>query len=154
MFATNTVQNRTAKTNDHYKVLHCISLSQIRTTQWLLALLPVFIMLQFSWTVIPAYVILCTALPIATVAVGIFYTNLLPFILDQMIGASAEELSAAVHWYYWGFNLGPLTLYLLQCIPIWSIMVQHNNSSYHPPHTCHTLPISSSAIRLPTPQLA
>ena len=82
-------------------------------------------MLQFSWTVIPAYVFLCTALPIAIVAMGIYYTNLLPITMDQMIGASAEELSAAVHWYYWGFNLALLTLYLLQCIPIWSIMVQH-----------------------------
>ena len=29
------------------------------------------------------------------------YANILPFITDQMIGASGDELSAAVHWWYW-----------------------------------------------------
>ena len=91
---------------------------------WLM-LVSVFIMLQFSWTPIPPIVLLCTTLPIAAVGVGVFYTNLLPFTLDQMIGASAEELSAAIHWYYWGFNLGLLTLSLLKCIPIWNTMFQH-----------------------------
>ena len=31
------------------------------------------------------------------------YANILPFITDQMIGASGDELSAAVHWWYWSF---------------------------------------------------
>ena len=30
-----------------------------------------------------------------------FVANSLPFITDQMIGASGDELSAAVDWYYW-----------------------------------------------------
>ena len=32
-----------------------------------------------------------------------------------MIGASAEELSAAVQWYYWGFFVSPLITYALPC---------------------------------------
>ena len=30
-----------------------------------------------------------------------FAANILPFITDQMIGASGAELSVAVDWYYW-----------------------------------------------------
>ena len=63
-----------------------------------------FIMLQFSWTPIPALTISCIGLLIGTVGIGILYTILLPFTLDQMIGASADELSAVVQWYYWGSN--------------------------------------------------
>ena len=45
---------------------------------------------------------------IGTFGFGSLYTNMLPFTLDQMIGASAEELSAVVQWYYWGFIIGKL----------------------------------------------
>ena len=90
-----------------------------------LASMAVFVMMQLSWT-LPPTVILCTALPIATAAIGIFYTYLLPFTLDQMMEVSAdlEELSTSIHWCYWGYGLGVLMLSLLQCIPIWSIMFQ------------------------------
>ena len=33
-----------------------------------------------------------------------------------MIGASAEELSAAVQWYYWGFFIGQMVEDVVQCI--------------------------------------
>ena len=91
----------------------------------ILVYLAVFIMLQFSWTPIPAFVLLCTALPVGGVGLGIFYTILLPFTLDQMIGATAEELNAAAHWYCWAFRLGHLAPTFFQCIPIWSIVFQH-----------------------------
>ena len=86
-----------------------------------------FIMLQFSWTPIPALAISCIALLVGAVGLGILYTILLHFTLDQMIyiGASADELSAAVQWYYWQFVLGLLVIHLLQCVPIWSVMFQH-----------------------------
>ena len=29
------------------------------------------------------------------------YANTLPFVTDQIIGASGDELSAAVHWIIW-----------------------------------------------------
>ena len=58
--------------------------------------------------------------------------NNLPFIIDQMIGASSDELSAAVHWWYWSLNFAnvvtmnifcglqyiPLVIFLLMFIVI------------------------------------
>ena len=42
---------------------------------------------------------------------------MLPFISDQLIGASSDELSAVVQWYYWakhvGFCLCDIILYLI-----------------------------------------
>ena len=38
------------------------------------------------------------------------YANILPFITDQMIGASSEELSAAVHWWFWSFHFPTMIL--------------------------------------------
>ena len=42
-----------------------------------------------------------------------------------MLEASAEELSAAIQWYYWGLCAGELIKDLLQCIPILSITFLH-----------------------------
>ena len=42
----------------------------------------------------------------------------LPFALDQMIGATAEELSATVQWYCWGFDIALLLVHILECVPI------------------------------------
>ena len=50
--------------------------------------------------------LIIAALIIGTIGIGSLYTNMLPFTLDQMIGASAEELSAVVQWYWWGSNIG------------------------------------------------
>ena len=43
---------------------------------------------------------------------------MLPFTLDQMIGASAEELSAAVQWYYWGYHIPLAITRVLDCVSI------------------------------------
>ena len=83
-----------------------------------MAFLAAFVFLQFSWTHIPAIVFAVAALVIGTVGFGSLYTNMLPFSLDQMIGASAESLGAAVQWYYWGFNFPLFLLGILQCVPI------------------------------------
>ena len=74
------------------------------------------IMLNFSWTPIPSFVLAIGSLMFGTCAFGGFYTNMLPFTLDQMIGASAEQLSTAVQWYYWGFNVSLFILETLKCI--------------------------------------
>ena len=42
--------------------------------------------------------------------------NLMPFITDQLIGASSNELSSSVHWYYWGNFLGHLIAYNKICV--------------------------------------
>ena len=67
-----------------------------------------FVMLQFNWTPIPALVLAIVSLSIGIIGIGSFYTIMLPFALDQIIGASAEQLSAAVQWYCWGFNTAVL----------------------------------------------
>ena len=77
-----------------------------------------FVMLQFDWTPIPAFVLFVVDMVIGAFGIGSFYTIMLPFALDQMIGASAEELSAAVLWYCWGFDIGPFLVHILQCAPI------------------------------------
>ena len=38
------------------------------------------------------------------------YANILPFITDQMIGASSDELSAAVHWWFWSFHFPSMVI--------------------------------------------
>ena len=57
---------------------------------------------------IPAILLIIAALIIGIIGTGSLYTIMLPFTLDQMIGASAEELSAVVQWYWWGSITGIL----------------------------------------------
>ena len=45
------------------------------------------------------------------------YTNMPPFMIDQMIGATAVDIGAAVQWNFWTFAIGPLTRYFV-CLPI------------------------------------
>ena len=49
-------------------------------------------------------------LSIATVVVSIgfacYTAAMLPFLTDQIIGATSDELSTVVHWYYWMQNFG------------------------------------------------
>ena len=48
------------------------------------------------------------SLALVTVSFGsICYTAaMLPFLTDQIIGATSDELSAVVRWYYWALNFG------------------------------------------------
>ena len=70
-----------------------------------------FVMLQFDWT-IPAFVVTCISLPAAAVGGGTFFISSLPFVIDQMIGASADDIIAAIQWYCWAFALGIAAQYL------------------------------------------
>ena len=72
-------------------------------------------LINFERTPIPAFVLAIGSLVFGTVGIGSFYTNMLPFTLDQMIGASAEKLTAAVHWYFWGYNIPLLVRDILPC---------------------------------------
>ena len=83
-----------------------------------LTLQAAFVMLQFDWAPVPVFTLLVMIMPIGIFGFGSFYTVMLPFALDQMIGASAEQLSAAVHWFFWGFNNGVLLKDVLECVPI------------------------------------
>ena len=75
-------------------------------------------MLQFNWTPIPAVIMLCVSLLISIIGTGNLQINILPFIIDQMIGASADDIGAAVQWYYWTLSVGSLAYFLLLCLPI------------------------------------
>ena len=77
-----------------------------------------FVILQFEGTSILAFVVVIVGLAIGVFGFGSFYTNMLPFALDQMIGASAEQLTSAVQWYCWVFYLGLLLKDLHKCVPI------------------------------------
>ena len=82
-----------------------------------LILLCATVMLQFNWTPIPA-IALCLNLTVTACSMGSLYTNMLPFIIDQMIGASADDISAIVQWYYWSITLGVHATYLTELYPI------------------------------------
>ena len=77
-----------------------------------LSLLCATVMLRFNWTRIPAIPLLFIHMLVSTCSIGMFYTNMLPFIIDQMIGASADDISAIVQWYYWSISFGETTIYL------------------------------------------
>ena len=76
-----------------------------------------FIMMQFDWTPIPAVIILCVSQLISVLGTGNVQINILPFIIDQMIGASADDIGAAVQWCYWTLSVGTLTHLLFLCLP-------------------------------------
>ena len=49
--------------------------------------------------------------------VSCYSAALLPFLTDQLIGASSDELSTVIHWFYWSLNFGhcltDVTVYLV-----------------------------------------
>ena len=94
----------------------------LSATGYLVALIS-FIMLQFNWSV-EAFVVLCLSLPAVACGAGTFATNSLPFIIDQMIGASADEISAVVQWYCWAVIVGMLGQNLPVCL-ILPLFQQH-----------------------------
>ena len=65
-----------------------------------------------------SFLLTSVAVVIGILGFGSLYTIMLPFSLDQMIGASAEELSAAVQWNYWGFNIALAISGVLSCVSI------------------------------------
>ena len=83
----------------------CLVVGLITCTATLPLLHVAFVMLHLDWTPIPALVLTTTAFIFLTLGGGSFYTQMLPFTLDQMIGASAEHLSAVVQWYCWGLHV-------------------------------------------------
>ena len=88
------------------------------STVALWTILIAFIVLQFNWTPIPALVVLCIAIPVSIVGTGSNTMNMLPFTIDQMIGASGEAIGAAVQWSWWSYSLSTLAHELLLCLPV------------------------------------
>ena len=61
-----------------------------------LVILSFLVMLQFNSILVPGIVLMFIALPLCMVGMGSGLVCVLPFIIDQMIGASAEDIGAAV----------------------------------------------------------
>ena len=83
-----------------------------------LAILSAFVMLQFNCTLVPGIVLMFIALPVCVAGMGSGLVCVLPFIIDQMIGASAEDIGAAVQWTYWGGAVVNIATQLLLCLPV------------------------------------
>ena len=119
-----------------------------------LTLQAAFVMLQFDWTPIPALTLAVVSLMIGIFGFGSFYTIMLPFALDQMIGASAEQLSAAVQWHCWGLYY---CIAVKKCASVYSNpkpVATHEHSSNDLPHFSHSMFVSCSDNGLPVPQVA
>ena len=77
-----------------------------------------FLCLQANCTSVLIFFLTAVIMFIGTLGFGSLYNIMLPFALDQMIGASAEELSAAVQWYYWGMHIPLAISKALDCVSI------------------------------------
>ena len=51
-------------------------------------------------------VLYSVAVAVQSICSACFIAAMLPFLTDQLIGATSDELSAAVQWYVWSNNLG------------------------------------------------
>ena len=80
-----------------------------------LGILTSFLMLQFNW-IVPASVVMYLSLPCAAFGGGTFYISSLPFIIDQMIGASTDDISAAIQWYCCAIAVGVIAQNLPTCL--------------------------------------
>ena len=87
------------------------------TTASVLTVQVAFVMSLFDWTPVPSFALDLLYLVFGSFGLGSLYTSILPFALDQMIGASAEDLSAIVQWYCWGFIFAQSISNFLQFIP-------------------------------------
>ena len=52
------------------------------------------------------YIVYPVAFVMMTIGLAGFHTNVFPFGTDQMLGASAQELTVFIHWYYWTEYIG------------------------------------------------
>ena len=73
----------------------------------------IIVMLQLNLSPVLGLIMSIVALALGMLGAGSLYTNMLPFTLDR---ASAEELSAVVQWYYWGFTIAKLIKDLHHCV--------------------------------------
>ena len=51
-------------------------------------------------------VLVSIALAIVSLSSTCVSVAMLPFLTDQLIGATADQLSTVVYWYYWAVNFG------------------------------------------------
>ena len=105
-----------------------ITAGTLVSTVAVLAIFSAFLMLQFNSTLVPGIVLMYIALPVCMAGMGSGLVCVLPFIIDQMIGASAKDIGAAVQWAYWGAAVVNLPIDLLLCLPIFIVEPQLKNT--------------------------
>ena len=59
------------------------------------------------------YITLCGVVIVVTglTGLGMYESNAIQFGMNQMLGASSEQLSSFILWYFWCVNVGPLIMY-------------------------------------------
>ena len=72
-------------------------------------------------------------LSLAVVIAGFGYTcylaSVLPFLTDQIVGATSDELSAVVRWYYWAINIVMCLANIIAYYGKTSILINNDNIS-------------------------
>ena len=58
-------------------------------------------------------VLFTVAIVIASLGTACYSAAILPFLTDQIVGATSTELSAVVRWYYWAFIIGNSFAYII-----------------------------------------
>ena len=103
-----------------------ITIGNVLLTVSHFGILTSLVLLQLDWSV-AAFVAMCLSLSVAAFGGGTFYISSLPFIVDQMIGASADDISAAIQWYCWAIAVGVTAQSLPTCL---STVTQQQNILY------------------------
>ena len=75
-----------------------------------------FAIIKYFDQSVSSFLLYTTSIAITSLGIAAVNANILPFITDQMIGASANELSATVHWWYWSQNFPSMIAYNEFCI--------------------------------------
>eukprot|EP00731_Ephydatia_muelleri_P029980 Em0021g503a len=76
-----------------------------------------FLFLQLIEKLQYVYIIFPVAYLVINVGLAGFRTNIIQFGMDQMVDASASQLSAFIHWYYWSTYVGSATAsMILECL--------------------------------------
>ena len=81
------------------------------------------VILLSIWTLIISYlhpeldilanIFLYASNVVNTLGIATVIATMIPFITDQMIGASSDHISAVIHWYYWSIYTSEIIVYNL-----------------------------------------
>ena len=72
----------------------------------------IVLLCAINYTSTLSNVLFSAAAVIINLGVSCYYAAMLPFLTDQLIGATSDELSAVIRWYYWTLSVGKSELYM------------------------------------------
>ena len=78
---------------------------------------------------VPFYILVYFIFAVGTAG---YHVNVIPFGIDQMEGASGEEISSFIHWYYWtrNFNFGMIMQFAMQFAVQFFVVKQQDMNLY------------------------